>query len=77
VIGEPSDGSEYRPLERQRGNHLRQRDLSMLGLGRLLFIDQAPDLLEELLPNQTGKKASQHTYRYEKEPQLRLSLSRI
>jgi hypothetical protein len=67
VIGESPRGSEDRPLQRQRRKHLRQRDLSMLGVWRLLVIDQAPDLLEELLASQTGKEASHHADRYENE----------
>src|SRR5256885_2050208 len=42
VVGEPARSTEDRSLERERGDHLRARYVAMLGLGRLLVVDQGP-----------------------------------
>src|SRR5207249_153299 len=49
VVEDAPCGPEDRALERQRREELRPRRLTALRVRRLLLVDQAPDLLEELL----------------------------
>src|SRR5919206_440125 len=56
VIREALDEAEDRALEQQRRDQLRELDLAMLGVRRLLLVDQAPDLLEDLPSDDAGEK---------------------
>src|SRR5215211_1981639 len=49
--------AENRALDGKRGRELRQRDLSLVGLGRLLVGEPAPDEVERLLRKQAGDEA--------------------
>jgi hypothetical protein len=67
MVGEAPYRPEDRSLERERSNHLRNGDLAMLRLGRLLLIDKSPDLLEDLLADESGEEAGAYTYGNEEE----------
>src|SRR3954452_12849173 len=50
-------GAEDRALDGRGGDHLGPRRLAVLALGRLLVVDQAPHLLEQLLAEEAGQQA--------------------
>src|SRR3954469_18083799 len=50
-------GAEDCALKRARGGDLGPGGVAVLALGRLLVVDQAPDLLEDLLADEAGQQA--------------------
>src|SRR4051812_12090728 len=54
VVDQPFHQAEDRPLDRQRGDQFRPGEFAMLGLRRLLVVDQSPDLFEDLLADEAG-----------------------
>src|SRR6188768_1133371 len=54
VVDEAFDQAEDRPLDHERGDQLRPGEFAVLGLRRLLFVDQPPDLFEDLLADEAG-----------------------
>src|SRR3954452_7385584 len=58
VIHGRARGTEYRSLEGGGGDQLAPRRHPVLGLRGLLFVDQAPDLLEDLLAEKAGDQAA-------------------
>jgi hypothetical protein len=60
-------GPEDRAFDGERGEHLRLRDVPVLGLRRLVLVDQPPDLLEELLAEEPGDQARGDAERREEE----------
>src|SRR5215218_414584 len=59
MVDQAFDEAEDRPLDEQRRDQLRPGEFAVLGLRRLLFVDQAPDLFEDLLAGDSGDQ-SQH-----------------
>src|SRR3954447_24402900 len=49
VIGQTAHRAEDRALDDQGGHELGERDLTVLGARCLLVVEQAPDLVEDLL----------------------------
>lgn len=58
VIEEALHQTKDRPFDEEGSGELRVLDLAMLGVGRLLVVHQAPELLEDLLAELTGKQAA-------------------
>src|SRR5919108_4798812 len=58
VIEEPAREAEDCAFHREGGGELSVGDVAVLGLGRLLIIDEAPNLLEHLLRQQPGQEAA-------------------
>jgi len=56
------------------GDQLRPPDLAILGVGRLLIVDQAPSTLEQLAAQQAGDQARRDAERCEEETCHRLKL---
>src|SRR4051812_47583605 len=55
VVGEPADEAGDRPPEHQRREQLHgAAGLAVLGVRRLVLVDQTPDLLEDLAPDDAG-----------------------
>src|SRR4051794_26339567 len=55
VVGEPADEAEDRALEHQRAEQLHEAaGLAVLRVRRLVLVEQAPDLLEDLAPHDAG-----------------------
>src|SRR3954452_18383551 len=51
VVGEPAHEPEDRALDHERGEQLHEAaGLAVLRVGRLVLVDEAPDLLEDLAP---------------------------
>jgi putative thioredoxin len=67
VVEEAPDGAEDRALERKRREQLCPRCLAVLGIGGLLLVDQAPDLLEGLLADEAGQEAAEDADRDEED----------
>src|SRR3954451_21558820 len=58
VVGEAADEAEDRALDKERRDQLHEAArLAVLRVGRLVLVDQAPDLLEDLAPNDAGNEA--------------------
>src|SRR5205823_10819001 len=66
VRGRP-DGPEDRPLEGGGEQHLAERHVAVLGLRRLLVVNDSPDLLEQLLAEESGEQAAHDAERDEEE----------
>jgi acyl-lipid omega-6 desaturase (Delta-12 desaturase) len=62
VVEEAPRGAEDRALYQQRQDQLRGRDLAMLRVRRLLFVDQAPHPLEGELRDQPGQQAAENAH---------------
>ena len=57
VLGDAADGAEDRALDRDRGDtSFTQSMLAVLGLGRLLVVDQGPDLVEGELADEGRRR---------------------
>src|SRR3954447_16802829 len=57
VVDQAFDEAEDRPLDEQRRDQLRPGEFPVLGLRRLLFVDQPPDLFEDLLAEDPSDQA--------------------
>src|SRR6476646_2631207 len=67
VVHQPAQHPEDRALEGQRGDQLRVLDLAVLGLGRLLVVDQPPELLEDLRADEPCDEAAEDAERNERD----------
>jgi len=61
-------------LDDEGGDQLRPRDLAILGVGRLLIVDQAPSALEQLAAQEAGDQARSDAERREEDTCHRLKL---
>src|SRR3954454_23040040 len=66
LIEEAAHDPKYGALERERHEQLRPRNLAMLGIGRLLVVDSAPEELEDLLAHRTRGDSANNADRNEK-----------
>src|SRR4051794_38854126 len=58
VVGEAADEPEDGALDHQCGEQLHEAaGLAVLRMGGLILVDQAPDLLEDLAPDDAGDEA--------------------
>src|SRR4051794_6949077 len=60
VVDDRARALEDGALERRRGHDLAEAGLAMRRLRRLLVVDQAPCLLEQLLADEPGEQAARH-----------------
>src|SRR5438045_166765 len=67
VVDDRSRRLEDRALERGSSRHLAEARLAVLRLGRLLVVDQAPCLIEELLADESGHEPACDADRDEKQ----------
>src|SRR5436305_15113815 len=65
VVEEACDDAGDRPLRGERDRELQVAHLAVLGVGRLLLVDEAPEPLEELLAEHPGEQASGDAERQE------------
>src|SRR5215213_8823090 len=68
VVRQFLDGPEDCALQRAREQQPPPADVAMLRVRRLLFVDQAPGLIEDLLAGEAGQQG--HSDRYGREQQL-------
>jgi hypothetical protein len=54
VIDEAADEAEHRALDQQRGQHLDQWDLAVLGVRGLFVVDEAPLIASSALSNSSS-----------------------
>src|SRR3982751_1372298 len=77
AVDQPAHDPEDRPLHQHRQDHFPPRDIAVLGIRRLLVIDQTPKLLEELFadqpPDETGEDADggEEDLAHERRPESR------
>src|SRR3954451_16564833 len=68
VVGEAAHEPEDRALDHERGEQLHEAaGLAVLRVGRLVLVDEAPDLLEDLAPEDAGGEAEGDAERREDE----------
>src|SRR5918995_2225631 len=60
VVDHPPHRPEDRPLQRQGHGELGKRDVAVLGLRRILLVDQRPDPLEDRLAGEGGDEPGGH-----------------
>src|SRR3954470_23054435 len=77
VVDQPFRQAEDRPLDRQRADQLRPGKFAVLGLRRLLVVNQSPDPFEDLLAEESRDQAEDdadrgedqlHCWAFEPEP---------
>jgi hypothetical protein len=67
MVHEAARHAEDRALDGQRRCQLATVDLTVLGLWRLLLVDHAPHLVEDLSGDQPGDQAAEEADRQEKQ----------
>src|SRR5947199_4659848 len=63
VVEQAPYRAEDRALQDQRGEHLLPVDFSVLGVGRLLVVEDAPEAFEGLLADQAREDSAEHAER--------------